>query len=93
MPSDSLRTSQGKFVSGAPVGKRSKYRNNYRNPTNLELDLSSDRGLAVSGSWLLCTTHGIVPVIDFSHNQMRLGCGCCRPGTSPRTQLHREFNL
>jgi hypothetical protein len=90
MPSDSLRTSRGRFAGTPTAGKRSKY----RNPTNQEVDLRADRGLAISGSsWVLCAQHGIVPVVAFSHNRMRLGCGCSRSGSCPRTQQHGEFAL
>jgi hypothetical protein len=70
-----------------------RYKGKYKYRTNREIDLGSDRGAAVSGSWVLCTDHGLVPVVDFSYGQMRLGCRCSRAGLPPQIRLHRVAKI
>lgn len=51
-------------------------------------DNRPDRGAATGRAYVLCIKHGLVPVVGFSYNQMQLGCGCRRDGSTPRLRLH-----
>lgn len=82
------RDQTGKFQKYAD-----RYKGKYKYRTNREIDLGSDRGAALSGSWVLCGDHGLVPVVGFSYGQMRLGCKCSRAGLPPQTQLHRVAKI